>query len=151
MAEAVTQERADGISMDASRVFTPAAPIDDRTLFAGRRTQVRQVIDAINQKGQHAIIFGDRGVGKNSLANVLASFLPAGGSVISRRINCDAGDSYNSVWEKVFEEIQPQDVTRVGGFGASGYGPRADAAAEIISPDVFGGSWRGGRMRHCRF
>jgi Cdc6-like AAA superfamily ATPase len=136
MSEALTRERADELSFEASRVFTPAAPIDDRALFAGRRTQVRQVIDAINQKGQHAIIFGDRGVGKTSLANVLASFLPAGGVVMSRRINCDKGDSYNSVWQKVFSEIQPQDVAQVGGFAGVGQSPRVDATADIISPDV---------------
>lgn len=74
----LTDERVGELSMEASRVFTPAAPIDDRALFAGRTVQVVNVLDAVNQKGQHAIIFGDRGVGKTSLANVLASFLPAG-------------------------------------------------------------------------
>lgn len=133
--QTLTPEKAEQLSLLASGIFTPAAPIDDKALFAGRRKQVRQVIDAINQKGQHAIIFGDRGVGKTSLANVLASFLP-GGPVISRRINCDKGDSYNSVWNKVFSEIQIQDVTHVGGFSGSGYPPRVDASAEIISPDV---------------
>jgi GTPase SAR1 family protein len=94
------------------------------------------VIDAINQKGQHAIIFGDRGVGKTSLANVLASFLPSGPSLISRRINCDKGDSYNSVWLKVFTEIQPSDAAQVAGFAGMGHTPRVDANADIISPDV---------------
>jgi hypothetical protein len=55
---------------------------------------------------------------------------------MARRINCDKGDSYNSVWQKVFNEIQPQDVSRVAGFAGTGFGPRADASAEIISPDV---------------
>jgi hypothetical protein len=136
MVAALARERANELSIEAGRLFTPAAPIDDRTLFAGRTKQVRQIIDAINQKGQHAIIFGDRGVGKTSLSNVLASFLPAGGSVLSRRINCDKGDSYNSVWLKVFSEIQSQDVAQVGGFGGGGSRPRADATADIISPDV---------------
>jgi len=136
MSTTLTRERGDELSLEASKVFTPAAPIDDRTLFAGRRKEVRSVIDAINQKGQHAIIFGDRGVGKTSLSNVLTSFLPSNESVISRRINCDKGDSYNSVWLKVFTEIQPRDVTQVGGFANTGSVPRADASADIISPDV---------------
>jgi Cdc6-like AAA superfamily ATPase len=135
MSEALTPERAFELSLEAGRVFTPAAPIDDRELFAGRTDQVRKVLDAVNQKGQHAIIFGDRGVGKTSLANVLASFIPSG-YMVTRRINCDKGDSYNSVWRKVFEEIQLNEVTKVAGFAGTGHSPRVDASAEIISPDV---------------
>jgi Cdc6-like AAA superfamily ATPase len=133
--EWLSRERALELSMEASRVFTPAAPIDDKALFAGRTKQIRDVIDAVNQKGQHAIIFGDRGVGKTSLSNVLAAFLPAG-YIITRRINCDKGDSFNSVWLKVFEEIQQSEQTRVGGFSGQDLPPRIDASADIISPDV---------------
>ena len=136
MSEALTPQRSFELSIEAGRVFTPAAPIDDRELFAGRTNQVRKVLDAVNQKGQHAIIFGDRGVGKTSLANVLASFIPAGGYMVTRRINCDKGDSYNSVWLKVFEEIQHSEVTKVSGFAGQGHPPRVDASVDIISPDV---------------
>jgi Cdc6-like AAA superfamily ATPase len=136
MSEALTQQESFRLSIEAGRVFTPAAPIDDRELFAGRTDQVRKVLDAVNQKGQHAIIFGDRGVGKTSLANVLASFLPSGGYMVTRRINCDKGDSYDSVWLKVFEEIQHSQVAQVSGFAGHGHSPRVDAKADIISPDV---------------
>jgi Cdc6-like AAA superfamily ATPase len=135
MSEALTSQRAFELSLEVGRVFTPSAPIDDRDLFAGRTEQVRKVLDAVNQKGQHAIIFGDRGVGKTSLANVLASFIPPG-YMVTRRINCDKGDSYNSVWRKVFEEFQRSEVATVAGFGGVGHPPRVDASAEIISPDV---------------
>jgi len=56
--------------------------------------------------------------------------------MVTRRINCDKGDSYNSVWRKVFEEIQLNEVTKVAGFAGHGSPPRIDASAEIISPDV---------------
>lgn len=135
MADALTTQRAFELSLEVGRVFTPSAPIDDRELFAGRTEQVRKVLDAVNQKGQHAIIFGDRGVGKTSLANVLASFIPPG-YMVTRRINCDKGDSYNSVWRKVFEEFQRSEVATVAGFGGVGHPARVDASAEIISPDV---------------
>lgn len=136
MSEALTQQRAEELSLEAGRVFSPSAPIDERALFAGRRLQIRQVIDAVNQKGQHAIIFGDRGVGKTSLANVLVSFLPAGEDVFSRRVNCDAGDSFDSLWKKVFEEVQLHDSTVVGGLAGPSQRPRADATADIITPEV---------------
>jgi DNA polymerase III gamma/tau subunit len=60
-------------------VFTPSAPIDNQALFAGRVNQLNRIIGAVSQRGQHAILFGERGVGKTSLANVLSD-----GSLIFR-------------------------------------------------------------------
>jgi Cdc6-like AAA superfamily ATPase len=136
MAEPIDPFKAQALAFEASSVFTPSAPINDKALFAGRIDQIRQVIDVVNQRGQHAIIFGERGVGKTSLANVLADFLSGGPVIVVRRINCDTGDSYDSVWKKIFEEIQFQQVAQVGGFGSVSQRPRSDAMAEIISPDV---------------
>ena len=59
----LTAAKASELALNASRVFSPTAPIDERDLFAGRTDQIRKLIDAINQKGQHAIVFGERGVG----------------------------------------------------------------------------------------
>jgi hypothetical protein len=44
----------------AAQVFSPGAPIDESDLFAGRVEQLRDLINAVNQRGQHAIIFGER-------------------------------------------------------------------------------------------
>lgn len=136
MSSQLTQRRADELSLEAGRVFSPSAPVDERDVFAGRKIQVRKVVDAVNQKGRHAIIYGDRGVGKTSLANVLASFFPNDGKVFSKRVNCDTGDSFNSLWEKVFSEVQGEQVTTVGGFNSASQRARADAAQDLISPDV---------------
>lgn len=104
------------LSFEASRVFTPAAPIDGEKLFAGRISQLRQVIDAVNQKGQHAIIFGERGVGKTSLANVISAKF-TGENIIAPRINCDTIDTYSTLWKKVFEQIKlVREVQKIG-FG----------------------------------
>ena len=54
-------------------VFKPSAPINREDLFAGRLSQIRDVVDAINQQGQHAVLYGKRGVGKTSLANMIFS------------------------------------------------------------------------------
>lgn len=102
------------LSFEASRFFTPAAPIDGEKLFAGRLTQLQQLIDAVNQKGQHAIIFGERGVGKTSLANVIsAKFTDE--TILAPRINCDAIDTYSTLWKKVFEQIKiVREVQQIG-------------------------------------
>lgn len=95
------------LSLQASGVFTPAAPIRERDVFAGRRDQLRMVIDAINQPGQHALIYGERGVGKTSLANVLDDFvaLTRQAEILAPHINCDASDDYGTTWRKIFRRV----------------------------------------------
>jgi hypothetical protein len=56
-------------------VFTPSTPVAEQKYLQGREEQVRLVWHAIQRTGGHAIIFGDRGVGKTSLAKVAAGQL----------------------------------------------------------------------------
>ena len=55
----------------AQNLFRPKAPIEDDKLFQGRLKQVSDVLDVIYEDGAHAVIFGERGVGKTSLANII--------------------------------------------------------------------------------
>jgi len=55
----------------ASHVFTPGAPVNSKALFSGRADQLRRVIETIPAPGRHPIIYGQRGVGKTSLANII--------------------------------------------------------------------------------
>jgi len=92
---------------EAGRVFTPGSPLNERELFAGRSDQVDQIINAISQKGYHAVLYGDRGVGKTSLSNVLVEFLNDIGKdmFLMPRANCDASDNFKSLWSKVLRDI----------------------------------------------
>lgn len=56
-------------------IFTPHQPIHSESLFFGREEQVQKLMEHINTPGQHALLYGDRGVGKSSLANVTARLL----------------------------------------------------------------------------
>lgn len=91
-----------------SQVFSPSAPIDQKSLFAGRLAQLLDVVNAINQKGQHAILFGERGVGKTSLARVISRISNAGntGGLLTVAINCDPTMDFSTLWRKVAREIQ---------------------------------------------
>lgn len=133
------------LAFDAGRVFSPAAPIDEAALFAGRIDQIRAVLDAVSQRGQHAIIFGERGVGKTSLANVLADFLgPSPGNesgspnVLAPRVNCDSSDDFSSIWRKVFSEIHLARKIQSMGFGAPETTEAFDAGSHLskqVTPD----------------
>ncbi len=133
----LTPKDKERLALEVSEVFTPAAPINEKDLFAGRRDQLRRVIDAVNQRGQHAIIFGERGVGKTSLANVLAGFVRQ--VVLAPRVNCDAADDYPSVWQKVFSEIELTEKTQGTGFVPTETARSAPLLATlpaVITPEV---------------
>jgi Cdc6-like AAA superfamily ATPase len=88
-----------------SEAFRPSAPIDRRSLFAGRTAQLGELFAAVDQPGQHAVVFGERGVGKTSLTVVAAETLAAA-QVLASRTTCDRSDSFGSVWRKSLDGIQ---------------------------------------------
>jgi energy-coupling factor transporter ATP-binding protein EcfA2 len=94
-----------------SHAFTPAAPIDDASLFADRPNEVFACVQALWQKGLHIALYGERGVGKTSLANVLPRLikddrLPYLDGV---RVDCNTNDTYRTVWRKVFRALEGND------------------------------------------
>ena len=129
------------LAHEAGRVFTPSAPVDEWELFAGRNAEIHRVLDVVSQSGQHAIIFGERGVGKTSLANVLHEFLAQFRSeqIIAPRINCDGEDSFDSVWRKAFDQIELVQTTPTPGFESqatdTAYNPADLIHSKNITPD----------------
>lgn len=73
--------------------FTPASPISSTDLFAGRMNHLIRVADAILERGQHVVLYGERGVGKTSLANVASQQIS--NAVIVR---CDSTDTFETTW-----------------------------------------------------
>jgi len=134
----VVEEKWTNLAIDAGRVFTPSAPIDDRALFAGRDEQIRKVTHAVNQKGQHAILYGERGVGKTSLSNILASLFDIPGSaIVAPRINCDITDTFETVWRKGFDDITIPQRRNQAGFDRAPVDVEVPAnfLSQQVSPD----------------
>lgn len=104
--------------VQVSRAFSPTAPIDSQELFAGRLDQVQKIISAVVQRGQHVILFGERGVGKTSLATVMFDVLKNAGfqSMESGTINCDATMDFSGLWQRIFRDMHVDNVYRPMGF-----------------------------------
>lgn len=70
--------------------------------------QVFAITAALSQPGRHAVVYGERGVGKTSLANLLAEFLSMDGAAgpLTVRVNCTTQDDFRSLWVKVFRELE---------------------------------------------
>src|ERR1700721_988453 len=90
-----------------NETFTPGSPIDSKDLFAGRQRQRDKLINTIFQKGEHAILYGERGVGKTSLANILFDFLVFMGEFkyYRAKINCSSDMSFESIWTSIFKQF----------------------------------------------
>ena len=54
-----------------ANAFVPAKEINDAKLFAGRQSQVKDALFALNTEGSNIAIVGGRGIGKSSLARQL--------------------------------------------------------------------------------
>ena len=103
---------------EVAQAFSPSAPIDKASLFAGRIQQITTIIIAVAQKGKHAIIFGERGVGKTSLANVVHDFVTGQGNieVLIAKVNCDATITYPKLWRNILRQITVFRKHRAIGF-----------------------------------
>ncbi|WP_239806809.1 AAA family ATPase [Croceicoccus hydrothermalis] len=70
--------------VDIMNVFTPALAIGDPARFAGRQEQLDAVSIALQSEGTQIVIYGNRGVGKSSLARQLAAIAQGDQTVIDR-------------------------------------------------------------------
>ena len=106
-----------------AQAFTPSAPVSSLDMLAGRTGQILEVSTAATQRGRHVALYGERGVGKTSLANVLREFFGADDlpSFQAAIVNCSTDDTYSSLWQRVLAEldiemadyeIQPDAVRR---------------------------------------
>jgi len=92
-------------------LFSPASPIDAVALIAGRGAQIEQLTDAVFEKGRHAILFGERGVGKTSLAITFHMRFASGmRSIVSIRRPAFPNDDFSTLWRRVFDEMAVDDV-----------------------------------------
>ncbi len=82
-------------------IFTPHKPINSVELFLGRTAEVRALIEHLSTPGQHALLFGDRGVGKSSLANIASDLLLK--NIISGHFFkklCDSTDNFRTIFSE---------------------------------------------------
>lgn len=90
-----------------ARAFTPGAPVGRLDMLAGRMAQLTDVVSAVSMKGQHVGLYGERGVGKTSLATVLAEYFSDSrqSKLQSVVVNCSTDDTFTTLWENVFVEL----------------------------------------------
>ncbi|MEO3750162.1 AAA family ATPase [Streptomyces sp. B6B3] len=94
-------------ALDAvNAVFVPSAPVSDQELLAGRTEQLFRLIEMTRTAGAHAAIYGERGVGKTSVASVFELMIH--GEFFATRMNCSAEDDFASLWLSMADFISEE-------------------------------------------
>ncbi|MXW29527.1 MAG: ATP-binding protein [Chloroflexi bacterium] len=104
---AITDAEVSKINAALGRSFSPNAPIKLPDLLRGRMHEIRRTIEAVETSSMHAVVFGDRGVGKTSIGLVTAA-IAQDKSPNGRRAliaSCSHDDDFFSIWKTVFEEV----------------------------------------------
>lgn len=92
-------------SLEINELFNPSAPVQETELFAGRRAQMDKILDSVFQVGQHIVVYGDRGVGKTSLLNIVRNkiFGASSSNKIFLVTQCLENDDYINIWERTLK------------------------------------------------
>ena len=112
--------------------FRPAREVDDPEFFAGRAAQLAQLTDSLHTIGSTPIIYGDRGLGKTSLALQMKyiamgddELLAASGlqgrvlgdedQYLAFFVTCtDATQDFGGLVQLLINEMEDADFTEVG-------------------------------------
>jgi Cdc6-like AAA superfamily ATPase len=95
-----------------SEAFTPSAPVADLSFLSGRLGQIGDLVSAVSQRGQHVALYGERGVGKTSLANIMGQLFQETHrfrDLLPVSVNCHTNDDFSSLWANLFRELNVED------------------------------------------
>jgi hypothetical protein len=84
--------------------FTPAQPVGDPRLFAGRRDLMISIIRAIEDHRSHVVVYGHRGVGKTSLLRMLTQAAEQARYIVAY-FSCGASSDFVETFRAVAAEI----------------------------------------------
>jgi Cdc6-like AAA superfamily ATPase len=95
---------------ELSDLFSPSAPVQESDLFAGRVDQLSRLVDTVYQRGQSAVVYGPRGVGKTSLANTFQQKIFAN-AVLTKFFSarCFSGDDFSDIWLRVVGRYKDEE------------------------------------------
>jgi Cdc6-like AAA superfamily ATPase len=140
-------DQANALEIQAATVFQPRTPIATRDLFAGRWNEITTLADAVGQPGLHVVIYGERGVGKTSLANVVRPIIhafdqkegeppiPESERRMVIKTNASSDDTFSTIWVKLFKDVVWKDDRPAIGMAPTRKG-RISITEAFDLPDV---------------
>lgn len=86
--------------------FTPTQPKSGRRRLVGRQTELRRILQTLQEDHAHVVLFSERGRGKTSLANLAVEALRRAGGIVAR-YTCDAGTTFDSLMRGLMHDLPP--------------------------------------------
>ena len=99
-----------------NKVFSPTAPIEQKDLFIGRIDQISNLGMTIDERGQHAVLYGERGVGKTSLSNLMLLIYH---DLLTAKVTCNRTETFRTLWSKALKKVHFIKEEKGVGFKAS--------------------------------
>ncbi|MEQ8968454.1 MAG: AAA family ATPase [Azospirillaceae bacterium] len=131
-------------SLALLETFTPTKPKRRAELFAGRRHEIERVIAAIEEEQASVVIYGERGLGKTSLANIVCDSARKVGYLVVR-CACSTEISFEEMMRTLFSGISGRYLSSQA---AKRDGQRVDALAELLPDRPFGVTEVAAAARH---
>lgn len=108
-ASAIDRPQDSGPAYSAARlalneVFTPAQPVTERSRFAGRLDVLVRLISILEDQRAHVVLYGERGIGKTSLAHILADIARESRYHVAYA-SCGAGSRFDEIFRGVLKDI----------------------------------------------
>lgn len=102
--EMLTPSERSSLMDKLGHVLRPSRPIDEERLLAGRVDQLDSLVSVARRIGFHAVVYGERGVGKTSLAATAQSILTS--ERLTVRVNTDPTSTFSSLWSAIAAEVE---------------------------------------------
>jgi hypothetical protein len=114
--------------------FTPTRPQRESAQFSGRYRQMQRIIAAVEEERAHLVIYGERGSGKTSLANIVGAAAESAGYLV-RRFACSSELSFEDIFRALLRRV-PASVMgdRAGAPGRTGI----TTFEQLLPPGEFG-------------
>ncbi len=112
--------------------YTPARPVVDRRMFAGRTGIMQTLIHAIEEQRLHVVIYGERGVGKSSLLH-LVSQAAKEASYLVAYIDCGQRSEFDETFRALASHIPLMFHSAYGPTAAES--ERGHTLASLLGPD----------------
>lgn len=121
------------------KVFTPHAPVKLQELLFGRSTALKQLINQIHTPGAFPILFGDRGVGKTSIALIVLTLVQMSmsgkGKVYINLKRCSSKETLASIFDTLMRQCGI-DVDLIESTKTSESGGGAGIQAGFVKADI---------------
>ncbi|USD30902.1 AAA family ATPase [Pseudoalteromonas sp. SCSIO 43201] len=92
-------------------VLTPSEPIKSIEFLCGREIEIDNIEEAMFAPGRHCFIYGERGVGKSSLAYTVANKIQSSDKPYLV-VNCDKDSSFLSIVKQVVRRMESSVIDK---------------------------------------